>query len=228
MGKFSECLFFPSKLHLSDDTTIDTTIDTTEMTTMKREQQDDSAPSAKKVRYDDEDVPVLGDPQELSFLDQVKSYFDADGADYSQVLLSLIRVEDQRNDILHFLEKPVICDSVAVKMDAFLDDNGRTWATHDVDMDESWTNVVGQLQGAGLGDSYVSELSKPSGPRKAALCCLWHYPTFSTRKPEFGMTLDKTNCCLAYQWKKIADNSKASTRRLLFFVHSLLCIASAT
>ncbi|PKK41483.1 hypothetical protein CI102_13935, partial [Trichoderma harzianum] len=170
-------------------------------------QADDSAPLAKKVRYDDEN------PQELSFLDEVKKSFSADGADFGQVFLSLIRDKDQKDDIVRFLEQNVVCNPVSVEMDAFLEDeNGSTWATHDVDMDRAWSDVVEQLRGVGFDDSIIRLLSKPSGPQKAALCCLWHYPTFATKKRYFGLTLDRSNPCLKYQWKKIADNSRVRTQ----------------
>jgi hypothetical protein len=193
------------------------------MTKHERQSEDDSAPLAKKVRYDNEEEEVedaqileefLAAEEQLSFLDQVKELFGlygAKGTSFGEVFLSLMKCDDKtKDDIRQFTVDPIICNPVTVKMDAFLDDLRQMWATHDIAMDNIWTDIIAALVKAGMGDFFISFLTKPSGPARAALCMLWHYATFSTNKPKYGMTLDRTNPCLALQWRKIADHSKAS------------------
>lgn len=79
-------------------------------------------------------------------------------------------------------------------------------------MDCAWSNVVAKLRKAGMDESTIRKLAKASGPLKAALCCLWHYPTPATEKEDYGMSLDRTNPCVNLQWQKISDNSKVRTQ----------------
>ncbi|KAJ4861535.1 hypothetical protein T069G_02489 [Trichoderma breve] len=86
------------------------------------------------------------------------------------------------------------------------------WASWDYAMDIEWNRFVTNIQAAGLGDDLVPELSKPSGPRDALLCCLWHYPTYSTTRRFYGQTLDPSNSCLGVQCDKILDHTNVRTQ----------------
>ncbi|QYT05334.1 hypothetical protein H0G86_012229 [Trichoderma simmonsii] len=54
------------------------------------------------------------------------------------------------------------------------------WAPWDPAVDRDWEEFIDNLQTARLKDDRIHKLSKPSGPRAASLCCLWHYPTYRT------------------------------------------------
>jgi hypothetical protein len=56
-----------------------------------------------------------------------------------------------------------------------------------------------------------SDLVKPSGPRDAILGIQWHYPTYTTRHREFGMTFDPSNSCLNQQKFKIGCSGSVFT-----------------
>ncbi|OPB35928.1 hypothetical protein A0O28_0112510 [Trichoderma guizhouense] len=86
------------------------------------------------------------------------------------------------------------------------------WASWDYAMDIEWNRFVTNIQAAGLGDDLVPELSKPSGPRDALLCCLWHYPTYRTTRRFYGQTLDPSNDCLRVQCDKILDHTNVRTQ----------------
>ncbi|KAL6830662.1 hypothetical protein J3E69DRAFT_353863 [Trichoderma sp. SZMC 28015] len=86
------------------------------------------------------------------------------------------------------------------------------WASWDYAMDIEWNRFVTNIQAAGLGDDLVPKLSKPSGPRDALLCCLWHYPTYTTTRPSHGQTLDISNSCLRVQCDKILDHTNVRTQ----------------
>ena len=174
------------------------------------EDEDDSVLEEDIILADEDDSPP--EEGETSFLDKVKeafARFGAAGNTSGEVLLSLLRcTAAKRRQITQFVALPVVCEQVQVPMDDFLDDKSDTWASHDVSLDADWDKFVAALESLGLDEMQKRELSKPSGPRDPALTCLWHYPTFSSAKTEFGMTLDRTNPCLGLQWRKMEDHTK--------------------
>ncbi len=61
---------------------------------------------------------------------------------------------------------------------------------------------------------------KPSGPLDAPLTCMWHYPTFSTKKPSYGMVMDTTNPSLRVQGAKLSSTARSGPRTGSQFANS--------
>ncbi|PNP46613.1 hypothetical protein TGAMA5MH_01558 [Trichoderma gamsii] len=153
----------------------------------KHEQQtDNDKPFVKKARCDsdEEDAEV---PEELSLVGEAMLLFGkygAEGTTAGDILLSLMMYE-AKDDVRQFIARSIACTPVTAKMDAFLNDNEEGWATQDPEMDCAWSNVVAKLRKAGMDESTIRKLAKASGPLKAAMCCLWHYPTLATEKEDY-------------------------------------------
>lgn len=109
-----------------------------------------------------------------------------------------------KGEIRQFLMQSKVAqyDKAPEALDAFLDDEDGKWHTHDPAIDEEWSSLIQKLEGLEPGLK-SEELSKPSGPKKAAFGTLWHYPTFTTRKAKWGLTLDRSNPCINVQVQKI-------------------------
>ncbi|KAL7914105.1 hypothetical protein GGI35DRAFT_490422 [Trichoderma velutinum] len=138
--------------------------------------------------------------------------YGAESTTFGEVLLSLVDCsEETRDEITEFIgraaDRAVITSG---NLDLAEVPEGR-WASWDPGMDSDWERFVFDLQGAGLKDDRILELSKPSGPRIASLCCLWHYPTYRTKRRLYGTILDSTNDCINVQCQKILDHRSVRT-----------------
>ncbi|UKZ83150.1 hypothetical protein TrVFT333_010955 [Trichoderma virens FT-333] len=161
--------------------------------------------------------PPLLPPSPLSdaevYLDEVKEMFGrygAEGTSFGEVLLSLVDCsEETRDEIIEFIGN-AIDRAPHGHRDGSVAPEGE-WASWDPAMDSDWERFVSELQAAGLNDKQVRQLSKPSGPRDALLCCLWHYPTYSTLRQDYGQTLDSTNRSIQVQCDKILDHTNVRT-----------------
>ncbi|KAK0103579.1 hypothetical protein ONS95_005593 [Cadophora gregata] len=76
----------------------------------------------------------------------------------------------------------------------------------DTGLDTLWDDFVSDNVSQGLVQM-ASFLVKPSGSRMATLHLRWHYPTFSTKSPFFGVTADSSNPCLRMAFKKLGLQS---------------------
>lgn len=89
----------------------------------------------------------------------------------------------------------------------FLDrDSAAGWASNDRDIDDIWEVLVEDVVKLGSGTVKREDLVKTSGPLGAILSCFWHYPTFETRRRDFGHVFDKTNPALRFQHDKVGAN----------------------
>lgn len=95
-----------------------------------------------------------------------------DSLSYGDALLSLSRPykEDDRA-LRSFLAQPVEQVQSLVPLDAFMQKDGDEWDTHCLKVDQEWSKLVEQL--SKLQPSIkLKELSKPSGPLGAPVCCM--------------------------------------------------------
>lgn len=94
----------------------------------------------------------------------------------------------------------------------FLQRRDPRWCTHNRDIDSLWESFADDL--VRLGESKIDReyLVKPSGPLRAALTCLWVYPTFKTSHPKYGHVHDRTNPSLRLQDDKIGANDRVRTQ----------------
>ncbi|CAJ2503925.1 Uu.00g113190.m01.CDS01 [Anthostomella pinea] len=87
---------------------------------------------------------------------------------------------------------------------AFLQSKAIGWADHDPELTLIWKRFIPRFQTL-LGAEYSTKLlCKPSGPLDAILTIVWHYPTFTTKKHNYGHVFDTSNPCLRFQWQKLA------------------------
>lgn len=94
-------------------------------------------------------------------------------------------------------------------LDAFLGREG--WSSHDASIDFLWEDFVRCIDDL-ANDLDSRTLSKPSGPLRAALSCTWAYPTFTTKKKQYGHTMDKTNPCIRGQYMKLGADRRVRTQ----------------
>lgn len=93
------------------------------------------------------------------------------------------------------------------------------WASHDAAVDEAWDQLVNDLVDLGNGEIEPEYLVKPSGPLKAALASMWRYPTFKTKRSEYGMTHDKSNPSLRMHDEKTGPHQQIRTQDRIVIRH---------
>lgn len=146
-----------------------------------------------------------------------------DAQSWDSILLELIEDATLRSSVESFLRKinspNWIRGESKEDVDEFLTSSHSGWADHDPIVTAAWnhfrTKVVPRLESApgevaGLGRTDET-LSKPSGPSRAILGVLWHYPTFKTTKPHWGLCFDKSNPCLNQQYRKTGPSRSILT-----------------
>ena len=89
------------------------------------------------------------------------------------------------------------------------DDEPTEFRSHCEKVDEIWARYAPKL--AKICGSEVASLAKPSGPLMATLSIMWHYPTFTTNHPQYGMVFDDSNGCLRMQKAKIGASRQVLT-----------------
>ena len=93
---------------------------------------------------------------------------------------------------------------------AFLsNDAPQNWPSHCNEVDKLWDKYLPRM--AKISGHDESSFVKPSGPLSAIVSILWHYPTWKTKMPSFGMTFDGTNPCLKLQEVKIGASDQILT-----------------
>lgn len=146
-----------------------------------------------------------------------------DAQSWDSILLELIVDATLKSSVESFLRKinspNWIRGESKEDVDGFLTSSHSDWADHDPIVTAAWnrfrTKVVPRLESApgevaGLGRTDET-LSKPSGPSRAILGALWHYPTFKTKKPRWGHCFDKSNPCLNHQYRKTGSSRSILT-----------------
>ncbi|RYO81611.1 hypothetical protein DL766_000844 [Monosporascus sp. MC13-8B] len=99
------------------------------------------------------------------------------------------------------------------ELDAFLDmPADRGWDDHDPLLTRIWDSHVASIEQISEHTVKAKYMAKPSGPLDAVLVMQWHYPTFNTRKKEYGFVMDHTNPCLRAQNKKMGYNAYVRTQ----------------
>ncbi|KAL6825663.1 hypothetical protein J3E69DRAFT_273942 [Trichoderma sp. SZMC 28015] len=126
--------------------------------------------------------PLSSLPSPSPPLSEGEGYLD-EGTSSGEVLLSLVDCsEETRGEITESSVCRAAADRAVIPNDD-LDPaevlEGQ-WASWDPAVDRDWEEFIDNLQTARLKDARIPELSKPSGPRVASLCFLWHYPTYRT------------------------------------------------
>ena len=99
--------------------------------------------------------------------------------------------------------------AASTELEAFLTDSSGTWVSHDSEVDKIWDKYLPQM--VELTGRDACDFVKPSGVVSAALAISWHFPTFNTDKPEYGLCFDPSNPCLAKQKAKIGVNGGVLT-----------------
>ena len=95
------------------------------------------------------------------------------------------------------------------EMLAYLDTEGK-WGSHDKKIDFIWDQYVERL--AKICGCYPHDFVKPSGPLKATIAFVWHFPTSEyCARAEYGHVFDPKNPCLYAQKKKIGSSNKVLT-----------------
>ncbi|KAM0241214.1 hypothetical protein ACHAPO_002017 [Fusarium lateritium] len=86
------------------------------------------------------------------------------------------------------------------------------WASHDREIDRAWEKFSNRIVELSGGKIDIRTLSKPSGPFGAVLTTQWHYPTWTTSRPMYGMTMDHTNASLRAQQAKFDIDDHIKTQ----------------
>jgi len=97
-----------------------------------------------------------------------------------------------------------------------------SWDSHDMKMDELWDALVREVLEVMGNDFPVHHMVKPSGPREAICHFMWHYPTFSTTRKDYGMTMDTSNPSLRVQACKIGEPQGVRTSHLIPMRHEVV------
>ncbi|KAF4448652.1 hypothetical protein F53441_7961 [Fusarium austroafricanum] len=80
------------------------------------------------------------------------------------------------------------------------------WANHDSEIDSKWIQLCNRIVELSGGKIDMKTLVKPFGPLNAVLTTQWHFPTWFTQHPLYGMTMDDTNPSLRAQHAKFEYN----------------------
>src|SRR5262249_53717083 len=115
---------------------------------------------------------------------------------------------DQVRQFVGSLGRELIYRSFAIDASPNLEED--VWRHADPTVALRWDEFVCGLFG---DDSKVDErtVAAPSGYRGAPLSFVWHYPTWKTAKPSYGLTLDATNPCMLWQCRKIRVSQEVLT-----------------
>ena len=82
-----------------------------------------------------------------------------------------------------------------------------TWPSYDSTVDEKWAEIVPRearaaARSPNIPDANSSLTVKPSFSLDCLNWIQWHWPPFTTAKPEYGETADTTNACTRQQFEK--------------------------
>jgi hypothetical protein len=135
---------------------------------------------------------------------------------WTEILLSLceVSVDDDIEDQLRMFVADCKVDrgQSLVDIDRFIESRTEDWDSHDIDIDKKWDILADELVNLSNGALCREFLTKPSGPSKAALTCIWHYPTWYTNSPAWGHVMDRTNPSLRAQYARMGPSPFVRTQ----------------
>lgn len=91
----------------------------------------------------------------------------------------------------------------------------QAWESYCPGVDALWDHWLAQCRGLGVPDHTLNTAAKISGPLRANLNTVWHYPTWNVGRAMFGFTADSKSSCLAFQNRKIGPNPRVCTNDLI-------------
>ncbi|KAL2686916.1 hypothetical protein Neosp_004460 [[Neocosmospora] mangrovei] len=136
---------------------------------------------------------------------------------YREFGLSLIQDCELKRKLVAFLDEQVPPPDHSLEpITAFLESPERTsWATHCELIKAKWDLFCESIDEAAHGEVATTEMSAPSGPSRARLTMLWHYPTFSSGNSRFSHVMDPGNVSLKVQQEKIGLPTDVRTQNLI-------------
>ena len=180
-------------------------------------------PDEDNDEVDDEQAPI-SDTIEVQGPNRLQKVCESLGKPYKgqeswvDILLDLCPADAQAGlrNFIATCEDPDYQGQSLEPVGDFLDSPSTTWASHDREIDEYWHCLVDETAKLVPNLDRLS-MVKPSGPLRAPLATMWHYPTYNTKKTHGGMVMDPSNHSLRAQKEKIGmvDNVRTQDRIML-------------
>lgn len=173
-----------------------------------------------EVKLVDEDLDISVDElqKKASFYEAIEiptsaEQFPADV--FLQLLQGLPEIKDQ---VIAFA---ITCmgsdrDECPVPTNHFLrSPQPETWESYCPGSDRVWDDWLSECRSLDVPDHALDTAAKISGPLRANLNVVWHYPTWNVGRAMFGFTADSNSSCLGFQNRKIGPNPRVCTNDMI-------------
>lgn len=125
----------------------------------------------------------------------------ASPANYRDLGLSLIPESELKQKLVSFVDMAIMPPENSLEpITAFLEDKERSdWHSHDDVLKGEWENFCMTIAEVSHGEVELGEMAAPSGPRRARMTMLWHYPTFTSGNCMLSHVMDPDSPSLKIQ-----------------------------
>ena len=130
---------------------------------------------------------------------------------------------DRYQHLKKFMEsvKFLVPEKSLEAVDDFLHETDvETWPNYDNDISSRWDLLVESVGRLSNGKIDIRYLTKPSGPLRATLAFIWHYPTFRSRRIVRGSAFDPSNPSLLWLAKKVGLDSSIRVQNRIYVRHN--------